>query len=64
MAKFVRYIGGKRVKGKPKRQDDGSIIVMLDNGRGVRGTVRRFKDGKSYEEAVEKIPVTDKNPGT
>ena len=52
---FTRYIDGKRVKTVTPKPD-GRIIVILDAGKGVRGKVRIFKDGASYEAAVEKVP--------
>lgn len=60
--KFVRIIDGKKVK-KATPRADGRIVVILDEGHGVQGKVRVFRDGDAYERALQKVPIHKQGKG-
>ena len=49
MPRFVRFVDGRRVKDAiPK--PDGTFVIILDNGHGVRGQIRVFRSAAEYQK--------------
>lgn len=48
---LVKYIGDRRIK-STRKKPDGTVVVILDNGKNRRGVVRVFRTGEAYMKAV------------